>query len=134
LLKDGVRHRSKELSPKILSDLILLSTMGKSDHDDLFSTLEPDIILKLKSMSLDDLINIMWAAGEVNRGGPLLYETLETELSKRLRAIRDDQFETLISCFSGDKATVNNFSRRFLKLVLHVIKEKRDRFSLKSIV
>lgn len=55
-------------------------------------------------MSLDDLINLMWSALEMNRGSPIFYTTLESELGKRVRGIKDDQFETLISCFSGDKA------------------------------
>ena len=62
------------------------------------------VILLMKSMSLDDLINLLWSALEINRGGKMFYETLEVELSKRIRGIRDDQFESLIMCFAGDKA------------------------------
>ena len=52
-------------------------------------------------MSLDDLINLMWSALEMNRGGEMFYKTLESELAKRIRGIKDDQFETLIACFVG---------------------------------
>jgi len=55
----------------------------------------------MKSMSLDDLINLMWSALEMNRGGEMFYKTLESELAKRIRGIKDDQFETLIACFVG---------------------------------
>jgi hypothetical protein len=66
----------------------------------------------------------------------LFYNTLEEELAKRVRGIKDDQFEYLIGCFVGDKANVsmNKFSKRFLKLVLKVLKEKRDRFNVKTLV
>ena len=105
LIKDDLTHKSKELSPKILSDLILLSTKSsESTTFDLFSALENDIILKLRNMSLDELIQIFWASLTVERGGKLFYEQLEAELTKRIRGIRDEQFETLIACFSGDKA------------------------------
>ena len=56
LIKDTLAHKSKELSPKILSDLILLSTKSDNKQFDLFSALENDIILKLRAMSLDELI------------------------------------------------------------------------------
>ena len=62
------------------------------------------VILLMKSMSLDDLINLLWSALEINRGGKMFYDTLEVELSKRIKGIRDEQFESLIMCFSGDKA------------------------------
>jgi hypothetical protein len=42
----------------------------------------------------------------------------------------------LISCFVGEKAdsSLDVFSEKFMKLVLTVIKEKRDRFTLKTLV
>ena len=90
----------------------------------------------MKVMSLDDLINLMWSALEINRGGQLFYETLEGELGKRIRGIKDEQFETLISCFSGEKGgkSMTQFSSRFLDLVIRVMKDKRDRFQLSTIV
>jgi len=66
--------------------------------------LETELILKMKAMSLDDLLNLMWSALEINRGGDMFYETLEAELAKRVRGIKDEQFETLMSCFVGEKA------------------------------
>lgn len=87
-------------------------------------------------MSLDDLIQIMWASLTVERGGPIFYDKLESELSKRVRGIKDDQFETLLACFAGDKAdqSMHKFTEKFLKLVLQVIQDKKDRFSLRTIV
>ena len=41
-------------------------------------------------MTLDDLINIMWASLEINKGSQMFYETLEIELSKRIRGIKDE--------------------------------------------
>ena len=48
------------------------------------------MILKMKVMSLDDLINLLWAAVEINRGGEMFYKTLEGELGKRIRGIKDE--------------------------------------------
>lgn len=79
LIKDMIKLRSKELSPKVLSDIFLLSTMeGATRQDeqrsaDLFSSLEADLILKMKAMSLDDLINLMWASLEIERGSTMFY-------------------------------------------------------------
>jgi hypothetical protein len=50
-------------------------------------------------MNLDELLNLLWAVLEINRGTPLLYETLEEELTKRIRLIKDEQFEVLMACF-----------------------------------
>ncbi len=44
----------------------------------------------MKAMALEDLINLMWTALEINRGSTLFYDTLEGELSKRVRGIKDD--------------------------------------------
>ena len=44
----------------------------------------------MKAMSLDDLINLLWSALEINRGGPMFYKRLENELEKRIRGIKDD--------------------------------------------
>lgn len=44
----------------------------------------------MKAMALDDLINLMWTSLEINRGGKLFFETLESELAKRIRGIKDD--------------------------------------------
>ena len=84
----------------------------------------------MKVMNLDDLINLMWSALEINRGGKMFYETLEGEIGKRIRGIKDEQFETLIACFSGEKGgqSMSQFSKKFLDLVIRVMKDKRDRF------
>jgi hypothetical protein len=90
----------------------------------------------MKAMALEDLINLMWTALEINRGSPLFYDTLEAELAKRVRGIKDDQFETLLACFTGDKSDISTqkFSKKFLSLVLKVVKDKKDRFNLKTLV
>lgn len=50
----------------------------------------------MKSMALDDLINLLWSALEMDRGGELFFKNLEGELAKRVRGIKDEQFETLL--------------------------------------
>lgn len=88
----------------------------------------------MKSMSLDDLINLLWSALEMDRGGELFFRNLEGELAKRVRGIKDEQFETLLQCFTGENADNNKFSEKFMKLVLLVIREKKDRFALRTLV
>lgn len=87
-------------------------------------------------MALDDLLNLMWSALEIDRGSQFFFQTLEAELAKRVRGIKDEQFETLIGCFQGAKAdlSMNIFSQRFLTLVLNVIREKKDKFALRTLV
>jgi hypothetical protein len=41
-------------------------------------------------MSLDDLLNLMWSALEIDKGSTMFYTTLETELGKRIRGIKDE--------------------------------------------
>ena len=90
----------------------------------------------MKEMSLDDLINLLWSTLEIGKGSEIFYQSLESELAKRIRGIKDDQFATLIACFQGEKgdASVAKFTSKFLDLVIKVIKDKRDRFSLSTIV
>jgi hypothetical protein len=98
VIKTAITERVNDLSPKILSDLLLLSTkdsniVGSSEHNkkiDLFDALETNLILKMKSMSLDDLIQLMWSSIEMQRGSALYYKELEKELTKRIRGIKDD--------------------------------------------
>jgi hypothetical protein len=44
----------------------------------------------MKAMALDDLINLMWSALEIQRGSEMFYKTLEAELAKRVRGIKDE--------------------------------------------
>ena len=94
MVKDNLKERSKELSPKCISDILLLSTLEARDQTqkstDLFTLMETELILKMKSMSLDDLLNLLWSSLEMNRGSQMFFDTLETELAKRVRGIKDD--------------------------------------------
>lgn len=136
-VKQAIIKRCKELSPKTMADILVLSTQEVNTHSgDLFSSVESDLILMMKAMSLEDLINLMWSALEINRGSPLFYETLESELARRVRGIKDEQFEILLACFAGDKSdhATEKFSKKFLNLVLKVVRDKKDRFNLKTLV
>ena len=44
----------------------------------------------MRSMALDDLLNLMWSSLKIERGNDLYYKTLEEELTKRIRGIKDD--------------------------------------------
>lgn len=100
-IKGVVKERAQEISPQIMTDLLVLSTMEATESEadnvkDLFSDVETQLMTKMKVMALDDLINLLWTALKINRGSPLFYERLERELSKRIRGIKDDQYETLL--------------------------------------
>jgi hypothetical protein len=62
----------------------------------------------MKEMTLDDLLNTLWAALEISRGTPLFFETIEKELAKRIRTIKDDQFEALMNCFGIEHKEKNS--------------------------
>lgn len=73
LVKTVVSERASEISPKVMSDLLVLSTMEAvaSEVDnprDLFSAVEGELMKTMKLMGLDDLINIMWTALKIDRG------------------------------------------------------------------
>lgn len=122
----------------------MLSTVAKDVEEaareaggvDFWDSLEPFVIMKMKEMQLEDLINLMWCALEVEKGTNTFYKELEAELSKRMLRIKDEEFQTLISCFSKDNNPVkqNNFSDRFMNIILRVIHEKKDRFQLRTLV
>ena len=64
---------------------------GKAVTDnDLFTQIESDVIIKMKEMSLDDLINLLWSTLEIGKGSEIFYQSLESELAKRIRGIKDD--------------------------------------------
>jgi len=72
-VKQVIISRSKELSPKVFADILVLSTLeskkeSQTKSADLFSSVEADLILSMKAMALDDLLNLMWSALEIDRG------------------------------------------------------------------
>lgn len=116
------------MEPKILTNLLILSTVGKDKANkgvkaDLFDILEPEIMLRMRSMNLSDLINLMWSAQEIQRGNESFYNKLETEITVRIKSISEDDFQTLIECFSDNKSL---FSEKFLSMIIKVVREKKD--------
>ena len=93
-IKVTISERAAEIDPKIMSDLLVLSTMEASADenklDDLFSKVEGELMNKMKLMSLDDLINLLWTALKIDRGSGMFFERLEKELAKRIRTIKDE--------------------------------------------
>ena len=87
----------------------------------------------MREMALDDLINLLWSSLEIKKGTHYFYEKLEEELSKRIRGVKDDQYESLLACFSGNNYS-NEFSDKFFKLVVNVIEDKKDRFQIATII
>lgn len=91
MIKDILVLKAKEIKPKILTDIIVLSTQEKGGQtSDFFDRIEPEVIFKMREMSLDDLINLLWSALQIKKGTHFFYEKLEEELSKRIRGIKDE--------------------------------------------
>ena len=104
---------------------------------DFWNILEPELILKMREMDLSDLINLMWSALEIKRGSQTFFEELEKVMTRRIHKVKDEDFQTLLTCFSNElgKGQKNNlFSGKFLDMVLKVIKDKKDRFQLRTLV
>ncbi len=129
------------MDPKILANILVISTVGKDTtvgdgketRLDLFQTLETDIILAMKTMLLSDLINLLWTAQEIGRGSPYFYDKLESEITLRIKGIKDEDFQTLIECFSEGECQ-SKFSEKFMSIILDVVKDKKERFQMKTIV
>ena len=80
-VREAIKKKAKDLSPKILTDVLVLSTVAKeyeasakAQHGvDFWDSMEPFVILKMKEMELEGLINLMWSALEVEKGSPAFF-------------------------------------------------------------
>lgn len=77
-VKEAVKAKLKDIDTKTLTNIIVLSTVGKDVKNkdskaDLFETLEPEIMLKMKHMNLSDLINLFWSVQEIGKGNEQFY-------------------------------------------------------------
>lgn len=67
-VKEAITAKVKDFDPKTLTNVLVLSTVargterGKGVTGDLFDSVETEVILKMKAMSLPDLLNLMWSA------------------------------------------------------------------------
>jgi hypothetical protein len=86
----------------------------------------------MREMAIEDLINLLWSSLQIKKGSHYFYERLEEEIGRRIKGVKDEQFETLIACFAGDKQ--QDFSDKFMKLIVSVLNEKRDKFELTTLV
>jgi hypothetical protein len=109
--------------------------MGDGIARDLFEQAEPEVILKMNSMMLPDLLNLMWSVQEINRGSNYFFEKLEGEIVTRLRAVKDEDVQLLIECFAddSDQSIRHKFSDRFMDLLVKVIREKKDLFQIRTL-
>ena len=78
-------------------------------------------------MKLEDLTNLLWSALEIGKGSSTLFNELEKCMSKQIYKIKDEEFQTLISCVTNDKSKPE-FTEKFLDVVLTVIREKKTTF------
>lgn len=66
VIKEAIVKKAKDMNPQTLTNLVVLSTVANKDglniSSDLFETLQPEIIIKMNSMNLSDLINLLWSA------------------------------------------------------------------------
>lgn len=73
-VKEAIIKRVPEMSPKVLTNILVLSTMAR-DNDaatskesgilDFWEAVEPTLTMKIRDMDLEDLLNLMWSAIEV---------------------------------------------------------------------
>ncbi len=67
-VKEAVVAKMKDFDAKTLTNILVLATVsrgsdkGKSMSTDLFEQVEPEVIIKMKTMTLPDLLNLMWSA------------------------------------------------------------------------
>ena len=132
------------MSPKVLTDVLVLSTMAKevdylskqTGDLDFWESVEPSLIFKLKEMDLDNLLNLMWSALEIEKGSAIFFEQIESEITKRILKIKDEEFQTLLACFINEKGEKQQygFSEKFMDIVIKVIHDKKDRFQLRTLV
>jgi len=54
----------------------------------------------MKEMSLGDLVNLLWSAQEIQKGSEYFFAKLEEEITSRIKNIKEQEFITLIQCFS----------------------------------
>jgi hypothetical protein len=72
-MKQVLVSRCDKISPKIMADLILLSTAeeraaGWNDESDLFNKIEIEMVKKMVGMDLEELINLFWSSLEMKQG------------------------------------------------------------------
>lgn len=117
-VKEAIVAKVKDFDPKTLTNILVLATVAKGSlgvegeedstagggalYGDLWEQVEPEVIIKMKTMQLADLLNLLWAAKELKRGGQFFYQKLEEELLSRIRTVKDDDLQLLIECFSSD--------------------------------
>ena len=144
-VQEVINKRAKDLSPGVLTNVLILSTLMKEhqtnnqmiDGKDFWNTIEPELILKMKQMELSDLINLMWSSLEIKRGSKTFYDELEKVMTRRIHKVKDEDFQTLLTCFANDYGETSSnqlFSGKFLDMVLKVIKDKKERFQLRTLV
>lgn len=128
-IRDLLTEKSQEMDPRILTNLLVLSTKVRefeqktSNITDLWDSFEPRLVLKLDSMQLDDLVNLLWSSLRVNKGTRAFFDELEKAIRKRVYKFKDEEFETLIGCVTNDSVSPE-FAEKFLRIVTNVINER----------
>lgn len=95
--------------------------------------MESSVVMKMEKMNLDELLGLLWSALEIGKGSDTFFNQLENELNKRLLKVKDEEFQVLLSCFEKHEESPI-FNARFIRLILKVISEKKDRFTVKTLV
>lgn len=120
---------------KNLAKILVLSTGSKEaglreTNQDFWTQMESLLITKMKISDLQSLIYLLWSANELGRGSMTFYSELESQLTKKILKVSDEDYSTLIGCFTQENsiAQSENFSKKFINIVLGVISEKKDRF------
>ena len=75
-------ERLKDFSPKILTDIMVLTTQAKEVEGSMkqqhgvafWDSVESHLGHRMKDMSLEELLNLLWSTLEVGRGGKTFLE------------------------------------------------------------
>lgn len=76
-----LQKRAQDFSPNIMTNIMVLSTQAKKFEEaaaasgdlDFWGAMEPRVIVNMKEMSLEDLINLMWASMQVRKGSEIFF-------------------------------------------------------------
>jgi len=100
LVRQMIQKRIKEFSPSVITNILVLSTRAKAYEAaikdqrglDFWDSMEPELILKMASMDLTDLINLMWSSLEIKKGGKAFYDELEKIIKRKILKVKDEDF------------------------------------------
>lgn len=81
---------------------------------DFWDQIEAHIGLRMKDMTLEELLNLLWSTLEIGRGGQSFLEQLESNLMQKLLKVKDDELNILLACLEKTDDDSFKFNQRFI--------------------